>query len=793
MGFTEDLLSTARQLYAFTELVVARRTETLGEIHELRVQNLLKASHAVQSSLWSLKRHFPEKLQQPLRDVDRLASYLHRSFEGALDYKIPYSPYRPFNLPIDVKYFDDHRVRDQYQNSIAYSAHMVAMAMLLVHHFVLEFTMFMCAVADEYFGVQVLSYKGKKRFVSLMAEIFAFMDMTAPFSKGLESIEAVPAATSKQLLSPQRLQHFIDFRLPFATIHEQWTSGADLSDPKRSMYCLRAIYYESIMRSLQRYATPADEAADHNLLLDSEGLHWLKRLANDQPWPFVRKFEDDNPRAALLRAYMGSTKDPVYEHATKPEIERDDPHQLIIHGGGTSSVSVVPRRRVRVWRKMCRWTASEWSTLALVTGEASLMYDLILSMAPLTLGNQYYRINDKCDMKFVHLMLTRFTGPLDNRVYQTDRLSKEYTAAQRETYDQLHDLRDPHIPNAVAIQPMPLKLKTYVTKIRAIPGAEAHYSELPTYALWHRPTTINFNDTLRQSSTDPETYNVVWNYWNTIPNEWGAALAYSFNSIYLLHYGKALTALPTSNEQCVYGSNELKIQYREYHRSRHAAPHMNLTEDNYITYPTARKIQTKHMETMDRFIRKFKGRPVPFLHPTSWLYETNLRDHGWELCDESYDACEGTVLSMPPDEDGGGSGKSKDSADHYGGDDTRWLSDIKHFGGGKPLGSDGHNRYVGHPAMRGGVGSMKTAPQDSGHRTTGGHDGSGKSVSDTSAAGPAGGPTSKVPVPPPDHGTAATASDVRPSSALGTAGSTAVPAATGLRPDSAPPPSTRGP
>jgi hypothetical protein len=57
-SFGEDLLIAARQLYVYTEVVLARHTVSIGEIHDIRVRRAIEASNTVRSTLRMLKGTF---------------------------------------------------------------------------------------------------------------------------------------------------------------------------------------------------------------------------------------------------------------------------------------------------------------------------------------------------------------------------------------------------------------------------------------------------------------------------------------------------------------------------------------------------------------------------------------------------------------------------------------------------------------------------------------------------------------------------------------------------------------
>jgi hypothetical protein len=71
--------------------VATRRWWAIGEIHDMRVKRILDTSNAARSSLRSLKGHFPDRLRPCLESIDKIANYMHGSYNAALHYKRPYA------------------------------------------------------------------------------------------------------------------------------------------------------------------------------------------------------------------------------------------------------------------------------------------------------------------------------------------------------------------------------------------------------------------------------------------------------------------------------------------------------------------------------------------------------------------------------------------------------------------------------------------------------------------------------------------------------------------------------
>ena len=701
-SFGDDLLIAARQLYVYTEVVLARHTVAIGEIHDIRVRRAIEASNAVRSTLRSLRSHFPQNLRPSLDHVDELANYMHQSFNAALDYKRPYSSYNPFGLCVDVSQFNQRLVKEMFEPLVIDVFRMATMGMLLVHHFVLEFTLFACAAADDFCEKPMLSREYKESFSTLMLEILSYMTMYTDEIKAIiqaardggEAAAEAPeriAALLNHLAQNSRnpkIDHFIDFN---ETDLNELSKIIEPGHETNAMKNVRKLYFSFIVRSLQHYrkaperrreGEEEENAADDLIRITQSQLFLsLKAHSNSVYTPQYRIFEDDNRRSSLLNSFMGGTNKPVYHYASKAWATSKGTHGEYVIKQVPGRVEVVPRSQVFVWRKRTEWTARDYMHAALTHGEVSLCVDLMFNMVPLIINNKHYRKTSSVDIKMVHMMMTRAFGIADVMTLLEPYHTEIHREKVQEAQNGLESIPDPHFPAAVAIQPMPKVIKEWMTEmiyafvdIRIADENRTlkpvHFA--PTHAKFHRPTSINVNDVLRPSNIDPLSYNVLWRRQLVSINNWEAEPSLALNSMFMLHYWEALIRIPTTVEQRTYGSDTLVVSPAVY-GERDSLGHAESVVDFPIEYESSRDYQWKLMSTIKEFKEKYKKKPAPFLHPKSWLWN----DRDWQKCDAATDVHGGTLLFMRTDndlDDGDGddqdqviSGVINDDPEHPGG------------------------------------------------------------------------------------------------------------------------------
>jgi len=473
-----------------------------------------------------------------------------------------------------------------------------------------------------------------------MQQIFKYMDNYSTEYMKLAYWAANDGRLDTQvffLTSDETTLHFSDIEKNWDTIQREYYAEEDCM---KTMLLLRTQYYSCIMQNLRLYT--AASVIESNYFHTTDSYTFWKYEANKQ-FEGRRIFEDRNLRQSLMHKFLGHTKAPVYYYATKPYVQEDQQNQWVMQNAA-GQVSVVPRKRVFVWRKKCRWSEVDWLCFTLVYGEASLMMDLIYNAVPVVLANRCYRNNEKIDMKYIHAMMTRYGGYTDYLTFFKDKLRTPIQLAIKDTNEKLANLQDPQIPSAVSIQPMPEALKHWTRDVHKQFGQHADLYWLPSHSIIHRSTSLNLNDVVRNSHVDPEIYNVLWHYKDLPSEKWVLSGELATNSIFAIHYGNALVRIPTTPEQSVMGSKSLiidKATYEQYHS-------VDWLGTGNFRYPPAREIQYKIMAFIKELKKEFAERPQPFLDPRSWLLNGEERD--WEQCPESFDVNKGTILSLPPDD-----------------------------------------------------------------------------------------------------------------------------------------------
>ena len=647
-SFGADLMVAARQLYVYTEIVLARHTVAIGEIHDIRIKRALDASNAVRSTLRSLKSHFPARLQPCLDSVDNLANYLHQSFNASLQYRHPYSSYNPFGICVDVAQFDQRLVKQTFEPLVIDVFRMATMGMLLVHHFVLEFTMFLCSVADDFCETPMLVREYKGAFVGIMQEIHSYMTMYTEEIKFVAEVLNAPSrdpvsdvmAELKKHMRSGKIDHFIDFFQSLGRFDKFLEAKED------AMKQIRMLYFSFIVSSLSQYfSNPVNDLVTTT---QSDLFCQIKLASNMVHNQQYRIFEDDNRRHSLLENFMGQTKKPVYHYATKAWSATNNSLNEMVIKNTPGRVEVVPRCQVHIWRKRTEWTEDDWKHAAYVHGELSLCMDLMYNMVPVVLNNRNYRQNSSVDISMLHMVITRAFGMLDTVTLLQDFQKDGFLAAMFNSDAALESIPDPSIPAAVAVQPMPKALDEWLNKLFEKLQAPCDIYHTPTHAKIHRPTSINANDILRPSNVDPAFYNVLWRRRAFPANQWKFDYIVAANSMFLLNYGDALVRIPTTVEQKTYGSDNLRMDVATgYARRCDSTVQRGLLNDTApIEYLSARDYQWQLMDLIKEFNDNFKSKPPPFLNPKSWLWDTA----GWVMCDASTDVHGGTLLIMRVDD-----------------------------------------------------------------------------------------------------------------------------------------------
>jgi hypothetical protein len=704
-------MSTLRLMYQYTEVVCSRHTRSLGEVHDLRVSNLIQKSQALQGSLRNLKKHFPNELKPSFDSVDNLAVYMHKSFTGSMQYKQPYTPYNVFGPSIDASLLNDIKnpeIKSEMESGLINLTALSAMGMLVVHVFVLEFTMFATALADIITEQPMLSVEGKQKFNNLRNEIFTFLTGHAQDSMrqlGLDQEQPLNSGDVDQLGKLLNASSFCDFLVHPDTIPHLLNTASMNFTP----LSLRMIYFTFLNAILQIHQN--DEAFDVDSTLKSSEANYIimKSFALNKSYKYTRKIEDYNMRQSLLNKFKGMTKSPVYKYATLlyPSTSNENSQAVIQSING--QVNVVPRKKVHIWRKKSMWTDNSehnWKTFSCVHGELSLMCDIMYNTLPLTLANNQYLEHDVFPTEFTHMILTRSLGP-DMFAYFGDLIPR-YDRSRITLYSEFPN--DPKAPDAVSIQPAPNSIKRWVHEFRTwrrsnnVQDVVQAVRSVPTNAIFYRPTTVNLNDVLKTQSVLLKQYNVVFNInWCTgeLFEERGT---FAFNSVFILNYLQALCYMPLPNilhPLKVYNSitNNLHLTAAQFNLAHiNELKGFNLESD--LTYPTCRQLQIRLKSVIEKMESGYKTREPPFLHPCSWLCAREIGlnngdnhtfssskilptndgkskgegdeklpdaqsdahsdsgseslqgnvpiNYGWELCDEAMDLNKGTILTFDP-------------------------------------------------------------------------------------------------------------------------------------------------
>lgn len=658
MGFNEDLLATVRLMYQYCDVVCGRHTLEIGEIHDMRVSNILRHSQTLQGSLRNLKKHFPQELHTSFDSVDKMAGYLHRSFNAAINYRQPYSNANPFGPSIDATYFTDAPVRAEFETGLIELTSMISMEILLVHMFVLQFTLAMCAFADALVDDgPLIDIPTKLHFQKLIREIHRFMTGSTDHdgaggaaASALSSLSEVSWARGTDIAEKLHQATFRDFQLSDeealpAFMTETNPHGVHVLRLHRMLYYTCVLWILEILQSDDLTATP-----EQILLKTARFSNFWKRSAV-VVHRFRTHFEEYNMRESLKNKFLGHTKDVVYKYATLMYPTSDGGANQAVIQNVNGQVNVVPRKRVHVYKRASKWehdTDENWRTFAFVHGEASLMSDIIRNITPLCFAIRQYFMEDVFPTQWVHLMLTRFLGDDLTFIDKTHNCDPFQTLLTR--FQGLR-LKEPNEPSAISIQPAPNSIKKWTVDVIQTYDNGIQYMKIPSNAKYHRPTSLNLNDLLKKSNVQADQYNVVWNRVMMLQRMLDFNDCYAVNSMFLLHYGKALVSLPTPSvmhPQHVFGSDNLTLRRTIWSQYNVVIPHRMDASGHPIQYPSARNVQHIIQQEMSEFEKLFKARSPGFLHPASWLLSDEIHNSRWEQCDESFELNKGTVLTFNP-------------------------------------------------------------------------------------------------------------------------------------------------
>jgi hypothetical protein len=662
MGFESDLLASVRNIFLYTELVMSRGNPNLGELYDIRIANMIRYSDAAHQAIRALFSHFEKgfddlSLKYSLQHADKVATYMLQSFKGAMLYKKPYSAANPFGISIDVSKLTQNR--QNFEAGVINAARMAAMGMLFVHHWLLQYTLFMVALANKD-GYRMIDDEGRRKYRDLMIELNAFM-MVPTNATGLgEALNFTVLINDDAFgIDGAGAAHNTDL------VWTQYNAGGiPALTTEQSSLVGRKLYLSAILKILHYATTDANNAADLAYLrfTDQYVFHKIK-LDYLMVFPTRRIFEDQNYRETLLQQSLCNSNNPVYEYATLPYTEGAVPQQFVIQQG-PGQVNVQPRVRVRMWRRPMTWIANTWSEFALIHGEAGMFMDMMYNIVPVLIGNRRFLRNDTYPIESLHMLFTRIRGPDDKTtLFGATQANIDATRAVLDT------LPVPNAPFAVNIQPMPSSIRQWYLAVNrnfgiaaaAPPAARLNeHWYLPSHAVFHRCTSVNVNDTLRKANVNPEHMNVVWHQTTQGQAEWARESYCMFNSIFFIHYGNALSALETpltANDQKVFNSQNLDITgalYNGCHGDGAAAAAAGAA----FAYEPCVRYQDWIRKQLVKFKENFATRGAGFLHPRSWITDAEANPAGppvagnppnWAAYDEAaFDVNTGTVLVIPP-------------------------------------------------------------------------------------------------------------------------------------------------
>lgn len=641
--FADDLMACTRLLYQYTELVCSRNSTELGVIHDIRISNFSNASQKLQSALYGLKKHLHKDLHEAVESVHKLASYLHTSFLSVMQYKRPYGPANPFGITVDAgaKLTNGDFPVDRL---VIAAFKMVTMGMLLVHHFVLEHMMWLSAVHHE-LDRELMTMDQMNAFVEMMRSLRVYMYLEfANRDNAYKLGQRVAAGGRRQDID---LLDMIDCVYTMDELRDAFEHSA----PAMKSIVIRECYYTMIMASLDYYG--ADNPPAELLNMTDGGPCMTFKIAYNGLYPLQRRIDDLNLRDGIHDAFKCFTTEPVYYYATTAACEdAGDNDRLVVQNNG-GNINIVPRRQVHVWRLRPVWNDDYYIAFALVHGEASMMSDVIFSMAALVTANRAYRLTNRIEAEHFHLMMTRMDGPVEIMYRFRNRLLQEFTRMTDQTNNRLRGIVDPVIPNAVVVQPMPETLKAWTRNYATTFDEGTNFTRLLTNGVFHRSKSINLNDTVKKTKKNPLTTNLKVTLELLYPElQCAMNMAYCINTMFYLHYGNAVCSLPYIRENRVFGGDLLTIadaDYNTYH-TRPIAAYLNGADQSAFVYDNTARVQDHLRKRMAEITKAVENAPPPFIHPTSWLTDEQRADANqhWEQCDQSFDLNKGTFVTFTP-------------------------------------------------------------------------------------------------------------------------------------------------
>jgi len=591
-----------------------------------------------------------------LQALGKLIDYLLNSFTSALNYKRPYSQSNPWGLPIHVSTMEGPQTQKElFTNTTIMAGRLAAMGMLCLHYFVLEFTVLLAHMEDaEDPNKQLFSEEAEKEFNALMHSIHQYEadglpNLQAKMGEDRPGLQGIGLA---ELINPIRDTDML-FSRDFDTLKRNWWNMQD----NMALQFLRGMYYSIYCKGLSSYGEGFE--TEEYFKLTEERFYSFRSTAAAGTNGVTRIMEDGNVREELSHRFRQFSADPVYEYATtpspaSPETTSRIPDVVFSKVAG-NVIQVQPRVRVHVWRRKLTWRSDDFKFLAAATGELGLMSDLLYVLPSVVACNHGFRNSTQYPVAELHSVYTRYFGGFDmlRGTYTTQR-SEEMRAhvdALTQRRDQHSAIKDPLIPQAISIQPMPAALREWMEQVTNIDG---HYaSSCISNAVYRRSTNLNATDTLKLSNTQLSRQNVVWtspDYGAEYESNYHISTKLHRNSMFVLHFGSALLHMnlpPFYGAVHVLGSNDLVLgetNYLTYH-----AAYSIFYDTSTIEYDTFKSMRGSIKTLQQQFLDTFSKRTAGFLHPASWLTQHELDLTGldkWTKLNSFTDLTKGTVVDF---------------------------------------------------------------------------------------------------------------------------------------------------
>ena len=652
MGFGEDLLSTGYELFRFAEIVGERKYDCLDEITDKRIHRTIAASETVKGMLHGLHRHFhaDAELTSALVSVKRITDYLLYSFQSALTYKLPYAEHNPFGLSVDISSIDNrkqcqvmehglHAPADKEFETLVLNTHrLVSMQMLMVHYFSIEFVILVAHIHGCRHSPILLDIASDDKFQALMRKLHKYQRAIGDM---LQNTYRNGDFNEQGTTLRNGFKGVLDLDLTFIPNTTEINNRIENGLIKYSDHPLihRQHSFNVLMMALDTYNPTANGKKLYKL---TESMY---EMLLPQLVCFPRRFMESNPRARLAKKFKTFTSDPCNEYQAKPTSQSAGGRDYILHKEG-SQMDVQRRKVVKIWKHELKWAAADWETFTVVHGEAHMMANLMLALAPIVMANNSYRTNHEQDSSIMHSMLTRFYGPL----YVIDSVMQ--TEAFKREMEQVPVIDEPTNINASSIQPMPTDIQKWAKDIHRVYGDEAehHVSD----AVFAPVLNLGVVNQLRKSNVRADQYNVRWLRLRTNPiQQYGVNTMKFINSMFLIHYGNALIALQpphachgTLKVLGATAEQPMQMDQVAYGEFNLIPPNLNFAAP--VQYTHTSKMIADIMKLQLEFTQGFSQRGAGFLHPACWLNPETTTDENspYVECD-SQDITSGVRILLP--------------------------------------------------------------------------------------------------------------------------------------------------